>query len=170
MAVGMVHGFRDGHCSPLFLGFCRTFWLHSGTCNSVAVSLHCLHLKLWINCSLSICHWGVWNYPVHRVEKMQNKYHKINTSKWFWIVTLFCKRRCICLHPGIEVRQDAPSIFSNNQCQAEKKSTKELDSQRKWTKFNFSPAAQAVCHIKPRLIMRWAPMSLLFRPDEAPSI
>lgn len=46
-----------------------------------------------------------------------------------------CARACARMDGSL----DAPSILSNNQCQVEEKCTKELDSQRKWTKFNFSP-------------------------------
>lgn len=67
--------------------------------------------------------------------------------KWFCIpVMLSCTHKHtnthifvhVRLHPWMEVSLDAPSILSNNQCQVEEKCTKELDSQRKWTKFNFS--------------------------------
>lgn len=52
--------------------------------------------------------------------------------KWFCVCVL------VCLHPWIEFSPDTRCILGNNQCQAEEQCTKELDSQGKWTKFNFS--------------------------------
>lgn len=49
-----------------------------------------------------------------------------------------CHFLFVCLHPWMEVSLVTRSILSNNQWQAEEKCTKELDSQGKWTKFNFS--------------------------------
>lgn len=58
-----------------------------------------------------------------------------------------------------------------NQCLAEKKVHKRIQTAKGNEPNSISAlAAQAVFHIKPGLIIKWAPVSLLFRPDEPPSV
>lgn len=72
-------------------------------------------------------------------ENTQQKESKLRIKRGYrftffvWIFSLSCSvfLSCLCLHPWMEVSLDAPSIWSNNQCQVEEKCTKELDSQRK---------------------------------------
>lgn len=73
--------------------------------------------------------WGQFHHPLCKI----------------WQNTLTVTELCafVCVSVCVEVTLDAPSILSTSQCQTEEKHTKELGSQRKWTKFNFSPGCSS---------------------------